>query len=263
MKLKIMTFNIRYDIHHDGPNCWEFRRERVLELVRRQKADIVGFQEALPHQREQLEEGLPQYQMVGQGRDRNGGGEECTLAFTRDFLIEDSGTFWLSPTPEVPGSLGWDAMLTRICTWARVRYQGQTLSVFNAHFDHHGRVAPIKSAEMILARLSRLGHPHLLMGDFNSRPDSQAVSLLTTKLRDSFEIAHPGDTTGTYHEYGRVEPYRIDYLMMSPHWDIQNCQILAQGGEPYTSDHFPVVGEYRLPSVGLALNGSDGGSVDS
>lgn len=246
MTLKILTFNIRYDIHHDGPNCWEFRRDRVIELVREQKADIVGFQEALPHQREDLERALSTYQMIGQGRDRDGGGEECTLAFSRDFDLQDFGTFWLSPEPAQPGSIGWDAMLTRICTWAQVSYRGQQLSVFNAHFDHHGKEAPAKSAEMILERMQELEHPHLLMGDFNSRPNSEALKVLKARLRDSFEAVHPGDSTGTYHEYGKVEPYRIDYLMMSPHWEILDCRILHQSEGPYPSDHFPVLGEYRL-----------------
>ncbi len=248
MNLRIMTFNIRYDIHHDGPNCWEYRRERVLELVKEQKADIIGFQEALPHQRAELEAGLPEYHMIGQGRDRDGGGEECTLAFTREFSLIDGGTFWLSPTPDQPGSIGWDAMLTRICTWAQVTVRGQTITVCNAHFDHHGKEAPAQSAQMILDRLSTLDHPHLLMGDFNSRPDSKALSILKTSLRDSFQTVHPNDETGTYHEYGRVDPYRIDYLMMSPHWGISDCRILSQNQAPYPSDHFPVVGDYVLPT---------------
>ena len=246
MNLRIMTFNIRYDIHHDGPNCWEYRRERVLDLVRSQKADIIGFQEALPHQRADLEAGLPQYQMVGQGRDHDGTGEECTLAFTREFSLQDSGTFWLSPTPDRPGSIGWDAMLTRICSWARVSIRGQQLTVYNAHFDHHGSEAPAHSAQMIIDRLAHLSHPHLLMGDFNSRPNSKALSILKTALRDSFQAIHPHDESGTYHEYGAVEPYRIDYLMMSPHWTISDCRILSQDQAPYPSDHFPVVGDYRL-----------------
>lgn len=243
-----MTFNIRYDIHHDGPNCWEFRREKVLELVREQQADIVGFQEALPHQRDQLEKGLPEYKMIGQGREPGGGGEECTIAFSDKFKLDDGGTFWLSPTPELPGSVGWDAMLTRICTWVRLRHQDQVLSIFNAHFDHHGKQAPSKSAQMILERLETLDHPHVLMGDFNSRPHSPAVRLLKTKLRDSFQEAHPQSQLGTYHEYGAVAPYRIDYLMVSPHWRIHDCQILGQENGPYPSDHFPVLGRFSLES---------------
>ena len=247
MELRLMTFNIRYDVAHDGPNQWSDRRQRALDLVTRIDADIVGFQEVLPHQRWDLERGLPGYRLVGRGREVNAGGEQCTLAFKPEFELLECETFWLSPTPESPGSVGWDAMLTRVCSRAKLRIRGQEISVFNAHFDHHGKTAPGHSAAMILERMRGLPHPHLLMGDFNSVPGSEAVSVLGQELRDSFADRHPGDERGTYHEYGTLtNPTRIDYLMMSSHWGILECNIIDQAEGPYPSDHFPVLGRYRL-----------------
>lgn len=248
MELRLMTFNIRYDVAHDGPNQWAQRRQRVLDLVRRVDADIVGFQEVLPHQRWDLERGLPGYRLVGRGREVHAGGEQCTLAFKPDIEMLDCDTFWLSPTPETPGSVGWDAMLTRICSRVRLRVQGREISVFNAHFDHAGQQAPGHSAALILERMRELEHPHLLMGDFNSVPSSRALSVLSSRLRDSFAQRHPGDRRGTYHEYGTMtHPTRIDYLMISSHWEILECDILEQSQGPYPSDHFPVLGRFRLP----------------
>ncbi len=245
--LRLLTFNIRYDVAHDGANAWTHRRSRVIDLIRHLDADVVGFQEVLPHQRWDLERGLPGYRLIGRGRERDAGGEQCTLAFKPGLELLDCETFWLSPTPEEAGSRGWDAMLTRICTRARLRHQGREISVFNAHFDHHGQAAPTHSAAMILERMSALDHPHLLMGDFNSTPTSQALHVLRGRLRDSFSERHPDDTRGTYHEYGALEqPTRIDYLMVSHHWQILDCQILEQSQGPYPSDHFPVLGTYRL-----------------
>ena len=247
MELRILTFNIRYDVAHDGTNQWAHRRDRVLELVTEHDADIIGFQEVLPHQRWDLEQGLPGYRMVGRGREKNAGGEQCTLAFKPHFEMLGCETFWLSQTPEEPGSHGWDAMLTRICTRATLRCQGREISVFNAHFDHDGKTAPGRSAELVLKRMAGLDHPHLLMGDFNSAPDSEALDVLRTRLCDSFADQHPGDQSGTYHEYGTLaRPTRIDYLMMSPHWEILETEILRQSTGPYPSDHFPVAGRYRL-----------------
>jgi endonuclease/exonuclease/phosphatase family metal-dependent hydrolase len=247
MELRFLTFNIRYDVAHDGPNVWANRKERVLELVRDIDADIVGFQEVLPHQRWDLEKGLTGYRMVGRGRETYAGGEQCTLAFKPHIELLDCQTFWLSPNPEQAGSVGWDAMLTRICTQARLRWQGREFSVLNAHFDHHGKTAPGRSAHLILRRMASLDHPHMLMGDFNSTPDSEALDVLRSQLRDSFADQHPGDRRGTYHEYGTLAlTTRIDYLMMSPHWEILECEILSQPSGPYPSDHFPVAGRYRL-----------------
>lgn len=247
MKLRLLTFNLRYDVAHDGTNRWPHRKRSALELVRRLDADIVGFQEALPHQRWDLEQGLPGYRMVGRGREVDAGGEQCTLAFKPSIELLDCETFWLSPTPELPGSVGWDAMLTRICTRARLCAAGQKFSVFNAHFDHHGRTAPARSARLLLERMEELDHPHVLMGDFNSTPDSEALSILREALRDSFDERHPGDRRGTYHEFGTLaERTRIDYLMVSPHWTVLDCDIVSQTDGPYPSDHFPVLGEYAL-----------------
>lgn len=247
MKLRLLTFNLRYDVAHDGANRWPHRRDLVLDLVRRLDADIVGFQEALPHQRWDLEQGLPGYRMVGRGREKDAGGEQCTLAFKPSIELLDCETFWLCPTPDQPGTVGWDAMLTRICTRARFKVQGREISVFNAHFDHHGPLAPGHSAKLLLERMEGLEHPHLLMGDFNSTPDSEALAVLRSRLRDSLDERHPGDSRGTYHEFGTLaRPTRIDYLMMSPHWTILDCDIVSQEEGPYPSDHFPVLGTFSL-----------------
>lgn len=247
MELRLLTFNIRYDVAHDGPNRWPHRKHLALDLVRRVGPDIVGFQEVLPHQRWDLEQGLTDYRLVGRGRETDAGGEQCAVGFRPEIELLECETFWLSPTPEQPGSVGWDAMLTRICTRTRLLYQGQEISVFNAHFDHHGQTAPGHSAAMLLQRMRGLDHPYVLMGDFNSTPGSEALRILRTVLRDSYAELHGDDSAGTYHEYGTLgRPTRIDYLMMSPHWEILECQILSQQAGPFPSDHFPVLGRYRL-----------------
>lgn len=247
MELKCLTFNIRYDIASDGPNRWPHRRDSVLELVRNTDPDIVGFQEALPHQRWELERGLPNYRLIGRGRESDAGGEQCAIAFKPWITLLECNTFWLSPSPSQAGSIGWDAMLTRICTYARLCLHGREVTVFNAHFDHHGQEAPVRSAELILEQMKALEHPHLLMGDFNSTPQSVPLVTLGRKLRDSLAEFSPLDQSGTYHEFGTLKQLpRIDYLMLSSHWEILDCRVLSQSHPPYPSDHFAVLGHYRL-----------------
>ncbi len=247
MDIAILTFNVRYDIGQDGANGWALRLPLILETIASCDADVIAFQEVLPHQRRALAVALPTYRFVGRGRDKNGEGEQCTVAVRQGIEVLQESTFWLSPNPDVEGSLGWDAMLTRICTWARLKHQGQEFAVYNAHFDHHGTTAPHRSADLILSKTRDLRQPFCVVGDFNSVPSSETMTLLRTRLRDSLTECNPENEAGTYHEFGTLErPIRIDYLMMSPEWEILDCQILAQDNGPYPSDHFPVLGRYRL-----------------
>lgn len=250
MDLRVLTFNIRYDNPDDRPNDWDSRRELVIELVRESCCHVVGFQEVLPRQRADLEAALPEFQWIGQGRNADVGGEQCCLAIDPTFEILDWGQFWLCPTPEVPGAVGWDAMLTRICTWARLAKDGTELTVLNSHWDHRGRRARTETARLLLERIEGRPGPVLLIGDFNTDPGSEPLALLTSMLTDSYAVIHPGSSAGTFHDFGRssVRP-RIDYLLASPQFLIVECRILDQTEGPYPSDHFAVLGIYELIGV--------------
>ena len=143
--IRAMTFNIRLDIASDGANAWPHRRQMVAALIRHEAPDLLGTQEVIVHQKEYLEAQFPDYTFVGVGRDDGEkAGEFSPLAWRNDrFEMLDSGTFWLSPTPEVP-SKGWDAALPRVATWALLRdlRSGRMIRVLNTHFDHVGTQAP-------------------------------------------------------------------------------------------------------------------------
>lgn len=247
MDLRVLTFNIRYDNPNDCPNNWDARRDLVIGQARQTRSHVMGFQEVLPRQRADLEAGLPEYQWVGHGRNADEGGEQCCLAIDPSFDIVDSGQFWLCPTPDVPGAVGWDAMLTRICTWARLSREGIELTVLNSHWDHKGITARTQSARLLLEQIEGLPEPVLLMGDFNTDPDSKPIALLTSRLMDSYAAVHPGSLAGTFHDFGRslVRP-RIDYLLASPEFLVVECRILDQAEGPFPSDHFAVLGTYEL-----------------
>ena len=179
-----MTFNIRLDLPSDGANAWSQRKELVFELIRREAPDLLGMQEVLLHQKRELEAALPDYAMIGAGRDDGReAGEFSPLAWRRDrFELVRSGTFWLSPTPETPGK-ACDVALPRIATWAvlRDRKSGETLRVLNTHFDHVGAVAKANSARLIGEWVKAgpdAGLPAIVMGDFNSPTGSEPYRLL-------------------------------------------------------------------------------------
>ncbi|MBL8757124.1 MAG: endonuclease/exonuclease/phosphatase family protein, partial [Phycisphaerae bacterium] len=140
--IHVASFNVRYAAAKDGDNAWPLRRDRVRDAIAAWNADIIGMQEVEAEQADWLRARFPRYVFHGVGRtDGQRAGEFAPILFRRDrFEPVESGHFWLSPTPETPGSRGWDAALERMASWARLkdRATGRTLLVLNTHLDHRG-----------------------------------------------------------------------------------------------------------------------------
>ncbi len=143
--LRVMTFNIRYGTAEDGENAWPKRREAVVETIRRFDPDVLGLQEALAFQLDELQQTLPGYKIVGVGRDDGKRQGEYAPLLLRDkrLAVESSGTVWLSDTPQQPGSITWEAQLPRVYTWASVkdRATGRGFHLVNTHWDHQSQVS--------------------------------------------------------------------------------------------------------------------------
>ncbi len=253
-RLRVMSFNIRYGTAPDGANHWALRREFVAETIRSSRPHLLGVQEALSFQVDYLQAKLPGYQRLGVGRDGGEAGEfSCIFVDTRRLSVTRSGTFWLSETPEVVGTKGWDAALPRICTWA-VLHDRETNARFvhlNTHFDHRGKQARERSSHLITSRLDHFpGLPVLLTGDLNAEEGSAAVQELKSKgLRDSFRVLHPDRVpAGTFSGFsGRMTGTKIDYVFVSEQWQVHAAVIdhrEVDGRNP--SDHYPVTAEISL-----------------
>lgn len=251
-----MTYNIRLDIASDGDNAWPHRRTALTSLVAYYAPDLVGMQEVLLHQKQAVETDLPGYQFVGvardDGRDK---GEFSPLGFRRDrFALVTSGTFWLSPTPAVPGK-GWDAAYPRVASWARLRDKAakRNLLVVNTHMDHVGQVARLESARQIRRWLSdnrKVGETLVLMGDFNSPTDSPAYAAIVEAgagaLRDTLAISrtpHFGPLgTFTAFKIDQVAPSPIDHIFVSDDVAVlRHATLTQQTGGKLPSDHYPVL----------------------
>lgn len=252
--LRAMTYNIRLDLKSDGDNDWAHRKELVAALIAHEAPDLLGMQEVLLHQKRDLEALLPNYQMVGAGRDDGReAGEFSPVAFRRDrFDLVDSGTIWLSETPMQP-SKGWDAAYPRIATWAllRDRLSGQMLRVLNTHFDHVGVVARHQSAAMLSLWLKEgawAALPTILMGDLNSSPEGSAYRVLAASpsLRDARLISRtsPYGPPGTFNAF-KIESDAaapIDHIFLSQHFAVESYSVVTQHwGGRLPSDHYPVV----------------------
>jgi endonuclease/exonuclease/phosphatase family metal-dependent hydrolase len=267
VSLRVMTYNIRYYNPEDsGRVAWENRRDKVASMIRYHGPDVVGTQEGKLNQLYDLEERLAGYEWIGAGR--RAGGDEFSAIFYRQDRLELLGhhTYWLSPTPTEPGSVGWDAAFPRIVTWARFRDRatGDSLMVLNTHFDHESAEARRKSARFIAEALGgwSKGLPAVVMGDLNARVGSPPYEALTRRgpdapdqpLRDAKEVAEQPHH-GPVSTFNRFQPavipeLRIDYVLVSEEIEVRrHGHLNEKWGGAYPSDHLPVL-------VELALRGS-------
>lgn len=253
--LRVLSFNIRYGTADDGPDRWMLRRGLVVETILATRAHLVGLQEALAFQQDQILEGLEGYRAFGQGRKGGRLGEHVSvLVDTERLEVLGHGDFWLSDTPEEPGSRGWDAALPRMVTWLvlRDRVLDRRFAVLNTHFDHVGKRARLESARRVTAFARELAPlPILVLGDLNASEDSPPLRVLKDAgLRDTYRVVQPrAEDAGTYHAFrGVARGPKIDYVLCGPQWRVVAAEIVRrhEGGR-YPSDHFPVLAVLELP----------------
>lgn len=259
-QFSLLTYNIRFNNPADGPNAWPYRLERVDSLLRKADPDIMGFQEVLRGQLKELRRRFPDYGNVGVGRDNGkSAGEHSPIFYKKSmFRLLNSGTFWLSKQPEIPGSKDWDAAITRICSWVCLEFKssGKRLWVFNTHFDHKGATARAESARLMRSRARSMAgdDPHILCGDFNMLPGSDPYGILLEgeQLKDVFMIPgiEHGSETGTFYGFelkGKTGGPRIDYIFISPGLRANRCRIISNhNGKTYPSDHLPFQADLEL-----------------
>jgi endonuclease/exonuclease/phosphatase family metal-dependent hydrolase len=261
-EVRVMSYNIRYGTANDGENHWDNRRELLLATIKAFDPDLLGTQETLGFQRDYLAEHLPNYEALGVGRDDGKEkGEMTALYFKRDrFEKLDSGHFWLSETPDIPGSKNWDAALTRMVSWVKLRDRRQPkakpLMFFNTHFDHRGTQARLESARLLRRRIAEVRKTCrvIVTGDFNAGDDSepyQALFAQASPVADTYRLANPNRTPneGTFSGFkvSATTGPRIDWIGISSEWQVTQSTIdrtEREGRSP--SDHFPVTAIVRM-----------------
>ncbi len=256
--LKVMTYNIRYDNPGDSVNAWPNRIEKVSSLIRKHNPDIIGVQEALHHQLQDLIRILPDYSYVGVGRDDGKEkGEYSAILFRNSrFGLLSRNTFWLSENPDVPGSKSWDAAITRIVNIAKFfdKETKMEFKIFNTHFDHVGVQARSNSAAYLAGVVvgSRVHNeiPILVLGDFNCERFEAAYKAMLVGS-DLTDTKPANDQTGTFcgFEVGKMECRAIDYIFHTKEWLLRNYFVINDNdGKYYPSDHLPVMAEFELSS---------------
>lgn len=254
--IRVMTFNIRYDNPDDGKFAWQNRRENVCKILDFHRVDIAGMQEVLHRQLTDLQKGAPAFAAIGVGRtDGKTKGEYSPILFRRErFELLKWGTFWLSETPNDTGSVGWDAALERICTWAHFqdRAQADSFFVFNTHFDHRGENARLRSIALIKKKISQIaaGAPVILCGDFNLEEKSPAYDEIIKGKPNLLDSRHTAKLVygpeGTFTGFN-IQPERvrtIDFIFTGAQWQILRQGILSENWNGLLpSDHRPVIAD--------------------
>ena len=243
--IRVVTANVRYGTARDGVHAWPLRRELALGVLADARPDVLGLQEALRFQVEEVRARFPHHVVIGEGRDGGDRGEWTALLVDgRRFTVRAAGTFRLAPKDEL-GAVGWDAALTRIATWAELSDRedgGRVVRVINAHFDHIGQQARLESARLIGRFAAGRGElPTVVLGDFNAGEQSAPLKALAEAgLRDTFRDAHPDDLpVGTGHGFrGGRAGAKIDHVLVDDRLETTEAWIdwtEAEGRFP--SDH--------------------------
>jgi endonuclease/exonuclease/phosphatase family metal-dependent hydrolase len=263
--LRVMTFNIRLNTPEDALNAWPHRKTYAASMIQFHRADLVGLQEVLRNQLDDLTQLLPDYGWFGVGRDDGkDAGEFSTIFYRKDRCkVLEQSTFWLAEKTDKPGK-GWDANCYRVVTWGKFQdlKTGKVFYHFNTHFDHRGVIARRESAKLLLRRVAQFagGFPVIVTGDFNSTPDSEPYQILTLglpenpagKLVDTESISlyphhGPQGTVSGWNFDNMSKNNTIDYVFVK-----NNVKSLRHGtlsdnfDGRFPSDHMPVLAELKI-----------------
>ncbi|MCX6282229.1 MAG: endonuclease/exonuclease/phosphatase family protein [Bacteroidetes bacterium] len=262
--LKVMTFNIRYNNPADSIYNWAHRKDMVIGVFQKYSPDIAGLQEALFSQLTDLKDSLKNYSWFGAGRDDGQQAGEFAPIFykTSRFIKVDGAWFWLSKSPEIPGSRSWHAACTRIVTWMmlRDRQSGQLFFIFNTHFDHASEEARLESSRLLRKEIDEItsGRSVIVCGDFNSTASDQAYKLLTDKSAPGFLIDTRASLPDSVKEptysfigfpFHPEEQNLIDFIFTrnAPLWKVGTYHIITDNRDGlYPSDHLPVMTEFMV-----------------
>jgi endonuclease/exonuclease/phosphatase family metal-dependent hydrolase len=249
--LSVMTYNIRYASFNEDQENWNNRKEGVVNLLHQH--DFVGLQEATPVQINDIMEAVgEEYGLISRTREKDPTqGEASPLLFKKDkWQIIDSGTFWLSSTPDIPGSNTWGAAYNRVVSYGifKSRDSKDSIMVVNTHYDHVSQEARIKSTILIKNRLGNYINklPFVFMGDLNVEDNNDVYAYINAemKLKDSYREIQPEFSfqDNTFHGWiSDTAISRIDYIFINNLISVRTAKVnMSKSKNMYPSDHLPL-----------------------
>ena len=274
--IRVLAINVRLSTANDGENSWANRREFMTDLIVQGNYDFIGTQETVMHRNPELNQvtfiasKLPGHGSLGRSREVNPEvGEAMMIFYKKDrWRIDetDQATFWLSDTPDVPGSkTDPEAGCPRTVTVALFHElkegqpTGRKIYVYNTHFDHLSENARQRGAKQLMEQIAARKNkevPVVVMGDMNCGERSPAIRFMKGEsmtldgqdwdapyqLADTFRVVHPDATeVGTFNGFRAPGREKIDYVFISPGLKTISAEIIrTQRNGRYPTDHFPV-----------------------
>jgi endonuclease/exonuclease/phosphatase family metal-dependent hydrolase len=261
---RVMSFNLRTKFIMDAHNHWNHRKDLAVQSIKQFSPDLLGTQECAMDQAMYLKSQLPGYQFVGAGRDDGkAGGEMCAIFFRSDkFTLLDKGHFWLSETPDVPGSKSWGSAYKRMVTWVKLMPRDggrEPLYFFNTHLDNSAARARVQQAWLLRRMIDQIadGRPTIVTGDFNTDSDTTPYQLLVRGpqdwrgyLIDTYREVNPvpSPNEGTREGFdGGIVGDRIDWIITTDNFATLEAGIdRTNYNGQFPSDHYPVTAVVRM-----------------
>jgi endonuclease/exonuclease/phosphatase family metal-dependent hydrolase len=239
IQMKIMTFNARIDVGVDGLNQFPYRLKGIVDFIKKENCDIIGFQEVNRSMLERLIEVLYDYDFVG--KSRNNEDEYNPIFYKKIHRVLSTSTVWLSNTPNVPGSKHPDAYFPRIYTTLSIKIDNQIYEVVNTHLSHISHQARIDGMKALMEHYKNTNHKNfILMGDFNATPDQGVDDIIGKKLISCWQD-YKGDKL-TFHDFtGQTRGLPIDYIFTSKDILVRAVKVHHDKYyDKFLSDHYPV-----------------------
>lgn len=237
--MKIMTFNVRIDVDVDGINKFSNRLEGIIDFLNKEKADVIGFQEVNQNMLKGLIKSLNDYDYVGIARKDND--EYNPIFYLKKYQNLKSNTYWLSETPDTPGSKHPEAHYPRIFTTLTLKINNQIFEIINTHLSHISHNARIYGMNALLNYYKETGkNDFILMGDFNAYPQESVDNIFHNYLNSCWDN-HQGEKL-TFHDFtDNTIGLPIDYIFTSKNLNIKNVKIHRDKYiDRFLSDHYPV-----------------------
>lgn len=251
--MKLCTFNLRKNRDRDL-QAFKRRLPLAIDFIEKEAPDIIGFQEVKPRPLSSLRKNLPDYEIVAMGRVEGNRDEAVPLAWKKKvFTCLDFGTFWISDTPDVPGSKAYDCYWPRVCTWAKLKSDKGIVKVYNVHLDNLSEPSRQLGAKLIKESIQNDPDSDtaqiIVMGDFNVWPDSPVIATMNAPIiTKSGKKITMNELTGnlefTFQGYGKKPLEKIDYIYVNEKLKAKGIARLYESvneAGTYISDHFPVL----------------------
>ena len=244
---KLITFK-KMDV---GNRRWYKRAQYYLENIKVVAPDVLGAQEVQRSQYDFLTEHLVGYDSVVAYRDERGArSESCPIFFNKArFDCLDSGTFWLSDTPDVMSKFE-ESDEYRIATFVKLKdsVTNRTIAVYNTHPDWSSVEARVKQLAVVAAKAQASDADEIVvLGDLNSdrtlTGGPEGLAPIEAFLKDSKTFAGMSDYGATFNGYDMDEdgPMGLDYIFLPEETTVSAVgKVDTVYDGVYPSDHYPI-----------------------